>query len=44
MSNYKEIKEGLEETLAEFNKQQKERNKKLQSLLESEKEEEDFEL
>jgi hypothetical protein len=36
--------EELKETLTEFEKNQKERIKKLQSLLDSEKEEEDFEL
>lgn len=36
--------EELKETLTEFEKNQKERIKKLQDLLESEKEEEDFEL
>ena len=40
MNKLKELKE----TLDEFEKNQKERTKKLQSLLDSEKEEEDFEL
>lgn len=44
---YEQIKQNqkeLKETLTEFEKNQKERIKKLQDLLESEKEEEDFEL
>ncbi len=41
MNNYKQE---LKETLEEFERNQKERTRKLQELLESEKDEEEFEL